>query len=64
VAFDDGNTLPKLGGVFADGFSLAYANGSAMFVLKTIDATTLRALITRSGAEPVSADKIPMLPAR
>jgi prepilin-type processing-associated H-X9-DG protein len=60
--------LPPLGGVFkastrpfdtrgADGFNVVFADGSVRFILKRrIKESTLRALITRNGREPISSE--------
>lgn len=48
--------LPKLGGHFRGGFQAAYADGSVRFIPDSISEKTLRALITRAGAEPLGGD--------
>jgi hypothetical protein len=45
--------LPKLGGLFADGFHAALADGSVRFIPKDTDEKTLRAVITHNGGEDV-----------
>jgi prepilin-type processing-associated H-X9-DG protein len=60
--------LPPLGGVFkastrpfdaggVDGFNVLFADGSVHFIYKRrIKESTLRALITRNGKEPITSD--------
>jgi hypothetical protein len=58
IPFDPEKPMPKLGGQFADGFHVNFADGAALFLSNKVDPATLRALITRNGGEPVSADKL------
>jgi RNA polymerase sigma factor (sigma-70 family) len=51
---NDKKPLPKLGGLFRDGFHVAVADTSIRFVKKDFDKDLLRALITRNGSEAVS----------
>ncbi len=53
LPFDPKKPLPKLGGLFADGFNVAMCDASVHFLKKTIKEDTLRALITRSGGEVI-----------
>jgi hypothetical protein len=57
LPFDVKKPLPKLGGLFAEGFQAAFCDGSVRFLPKTIKEATLRALITRDGGEVVEIDK-------
>jgi hypothetical protein len=50
--------LPKLGGVFEDGFHGLFGDGTVWFVPDAIDEPTLRALFTRRGGELVFVDKL------
>jgi hypothetical protein len=54
VDFDPRGPLPKLGGIFKDGFHVAAADASIHFVPDGVAPDTLRALITRAGGENVS----------
>jgi prepilin-type processing-associated H-X9-DG protein len=56
VKFDDGKLVPRVGGVFKNGFNAAFCDGSVRFLKKTIKEDTLRALITRNGGEVIPQD--------
>jgi RNA polymerase sigma factor (sigma-70 family) len=58
LPYDPEKPLPKLGGQYDDGFHVVFADGSALFLSKKLDDKTLRALITRNGGEPLSADNL------
>lgn len=49
--YDPARPLPKLGGLFGDGFHVVFANGSARFVKKTFDEQALRRAISRNDGE-------------
>jgi hypothetical protein len=53
IPYDAGKPLPKLGGLFADGFHVAMADGSIRFVPRGADEKAIRAAITPSGAEAI-----------
>ncbi|AMV32963.1 Regulatory protein BlaR1 [Pirellula sp. SH-Sr6A] len=53
IAFDPTGPLPKLGGFTDAGFNAARADGSVLFVEKSIDEAALRAMITPSGGERI-----------
>jgi hypothetical protein len=53
LVYDPDKDLPKLGGLFDDGFHALYADGYVQFIKKEIKPETLRALITRAGGEAV-----------
>jgi hypothetical protein len=55
--FDPKKPLPKLGGHFADGLNVLFADGSTRFLRKSLDEKTLKALITADGKEDVSLGK-------
>jgi serine/threonine protein kinase len=57
LPYDPGKPLPSLGGLFKDGFSAAFFDGSVRFLTRDIDEETIRALITRNGGEPVEWTK-------
>jgi hypothetical protein len=48
--------LPKLGGIFKEGFSAALADGSVRFVKRSVSEKTIRAAITPAGGELLGAD--------
>jgi len=56
LPFTPEGPLPRLGGLFPDGFNAVFADGSAHWIKKGIPAQTLKALITRNGGEKVSGD--------
>jgi hypothetical protein len=51
--------LPKLGGLFPEGFHVGMADGSVRFISRKIDARVLRALITPAGGEKIDLEKVP-----
>lgn len=53
IPYDAKKPLPKLGGVFAAGFHVAFCDGSVKLLAPTIAEHTLRALITARGQEVV-----------
>jgi hypothetical protein len=60
LPYDTKKPLPKLGGLFENGIGAAYADGSAHFIPRKMgDEKTMRALITRNGAETLDPDKTP-----
>jgi hypothetical protein len=63
VVYDAKKAVPKLGGVFADGFHAAVADGSVWFFKKSLDPAALRALISPNGGEVFDWDKLPARPA-
>jgi hypothetical protein len=54
LPYDPAKPLPKLGGMFADGFYAAFADGRVRFIKHGTDEKLLRAWITRNGKEPVT----------
>jgi hypothetical protein len=56
LAYDPRKALPKLG-VAPEGFNSAFFDGSTHFISRSIKEATLRALITRNGAEVVDFDE-------
>jgi hypothetical protein len=58
LPYDPGKPLPSLGGLFKDGFSAGFFDGSVRFLTRDIDEETIRALITRNGGEPVEWTKL------
>ena len=53
IPYDAGKTLPKLGGLFPDGFHVGMADGVVRFVPRGADEKAIRAAITPRGAEPI-----------
>jgi hypothetical protein len=58
LPYDKDQPLPKLGGQFADGFYVAFADGSARFLSRKVASETLRVLITRGDGEVITPDKL------
>ncbi|MGH7170201.1 MAG: sigma-70 family RNA polymerase sigma factor [Gemmataceae bacterium] len=56
--------LPELGGLFADVFQAAFADGSVRILTKKYDETTLRYAIERNDGHPMNFDKIKGQPRR
>jgi hypothetical protein len=56
LPFDSEKPLPELGGLFKDGFTTAFADGSVRFISKTVPPKIIRALITIDGGEHVPGD--------
>jgi hypothetical protein len=54
LTYDPKGKLPRFGGHFKDGSLALFADGSVAFIRQNIDEPTLRALITRDGAETVA----------
>ncbi|MBV9123777.1 MAG: DUF1559 domain-containing protein, partial [Planctomycetes bacterium] len=48
--------LPKLGGLFPDGFNAAFADGAIYFISRTVSEKTLRALITAAAGDVPGPD--------
>ena len=59
LPFDPKGPLPKLGGLFHDGFHAAMVDGAVRFIPQTVGAKSLRALITRDGGEIIDWNKLP-----
>jgi hypothetical protein len=58
LEFAPEGALPKLGGVFQDGFHAAFASGRVRFLSAGLDPNSLRALMTRSGGEAIKPDAL------
>jgi hypothetical protein len=56
LPYDPKGPLPKLGGLFKDGFHAAMMDGKVVFISRQIDENSLRALITASGGEVIDMD--------
>jgi hypothetical protein len=61
LQYDPKKPLPKLGGLFADGFYAAFADGTVRFIPRSIDDKLLRAFITRSGDEQIKQAQLPLV---
>jgi RNA polymerase sigma factor (sigma-70 family) len=57
LPYDPNRPVPKLGGLFKNGSYVAFADGSARFLKRTLDEVTLRALITANGGEIIDQSK-------
>jgi RNA polymerase sigma factor (sigma-70 family) len=64
MTFDGKKELPKLGGVFKNGFNVLFADGSVRFFPRNIDPQTLRAMITHAGGEIIDWEKLDRLTTR
>ena len=56
LSYDDKKPLPKLGGLFDDGFHAVIADGSVRFFTPKLTERTLRSAITRDGGEVLGPD--------
>jgi prepilin-type processing-associated H-X9-DG protein len=51
LPYDRQGALPKLGGLFEDGFNALFCDGHVRFMHRTISPETLHAVITRNGGD-------------
>ena len=58
LPYDPAKPLPKLGGLFDDGFNAVFADGHVQFIKKTTKEKVIRALITRNGGEVIDEKDI------
>ena len=58
MPFDPKKPLPKVGGLYPNGFNVAFCDGSVHFLKKSIKPDTLRALITRAGGEIIDSQEL------
>jgi hypothetical protein len=56
LPFAPDKPLPQLGGLFEDGFTAGFADGSVRFLKKSMASEALRALITYNGREKLTRD--------
>jgi hypothetical protein len=56
LEYDPDKPLPKLGGLFEDGYHAAFCDGSVRYLRKTIKPTTLHLLIQRNDGQPIPGD--------
>jgi hypothetical protein len=59
IPYDASKPLPKLGGIYQDGFHVGIADGSWLFVPTAVPEKTLRAVITKGGGEQLGVDYLP-----
>lgn len=59
LTYDPKKPLPRLGGMFREGFHVGFADASVQFIRRTIKPDLLRALITRNGGEVIDLTAIP-----
>ncbi len=60
LAYDARKPLPKLGGLFPEGFHVAMADGSVKFLSRKVTERVLRAMITPAGGEAIDWEKVPL----
>jgi len=60
LPYDAKKPVPKLGGLFSEGFHVCMGDASVRYIKKDIDEKLLRALITSTGAESIDWNKVPM----
>jgi hypothetical protein len=60
LPYDARKAVPKLGGLFPEGFHAALVDGSVTFLGRKIDEKALRALITPAGGEVIDWKKVPL----
>jgi uncharacterized protein (TIGR03067 family) len=58
IPYDPKKALPKLGGLFADGFHIALMDGSTRWVNRRFNEAILRLAITRNDGQPVDLEKL------
>jgi RNA polymerase sigma factor (sigma-70 family) len=58
LVYDPDKPLPRLGGIFKNGFNALLADGSVRFVSKDAKEDALRKYITRAGNEPIGANDL------
>jgi RNA polymerase sigma factor (sigma-70 family) len=56
LSYDPKKPLPKLGGMFKEGFNVTLADAGGRFLKRSISTKTLRAAITRNGGERLGKD--------
>src|SRR5262249_18811514 len=58
LPYDPKKDLPKLGGLFADGFTIAVCDGSVRWVTRRFNRATFRLAITRADGLPVDLNRL------
>jgi RNA polymerase sigma factor (sigma-70 family) len=56
LPFDNEKPQPELGGLFEDGFHVAFADGAVLFLSKNLNPNVIRAAITSNGGEILTSD--------
>jgi hypothetical protein len=59
LAYDAKKAVPKLGGLFPEGFHVAMADGAVRYLGRKVPEKALRALVTPSGGEVIDWSTIP-----
>jgi hypothetical protein len=59
LVYDAKKPIPKLGGLFREGFHVAVADGSTRYIDRKVNIDVLRALITPAGGEVIDWSKVP-----
>jgi hypothetical protein len=59
IAYDVKKAVPKLGGLFPEGFHVAVADGSTRYISRKIAARELRLLIDPADGQPIDWTKVP-----
>jgi hypothetical protein len=59
LVYDAKKAVPKLGGLFKEGFHIGLADGSVRFIGRKFDEKMLRATITPAGGEVIDWNKLP-----
>jgi uncharacterized protein (TIGR03067 family) len=58
LPYDPQKDLPKLGGLFADGFNIAVCDGSVRWVTRRFNRALFRLAITRADGQPVDLNRL------
>ena len=58
LPFHESKPLPKLGGLFHEGFHIVLVDGSIRFLRRDFDEPTLRALISRNDGRQIDWKKL------
>jgi uncharacterized protein (TIGR03067 family) len=58
VPYDPNKALPRLGGLFADGFHIALVDGSVRWVNRRFDERIFRLAVTRNDGQKIDLDKL------
>jgi prepilin-type processing-associated H-X9-DG protein len=56
LPYDPKQPLPKLGGLFKEGYNILFVDGSVRFAPRDFDEKTLRLLITRADGQPIGPE--------
>jgi RNA polymerase sigma factor (sigma-70 family) len=61
LPFRPDQSLPRLGGLFKEGFNLVFLDASVWSVARGVDERLLKGFITRDFGEPVNRDQLPQI---